>query len=103
MNIALVTDIISQDGAYLAQLPVDKGYTVYGTYCCTSPVNFWRIEDLGIQNHPNLTTLLFLQNYQNQCQPDNKLAGVIFDWEPKIKLEEGLAKTIDCFRRFLGS
>jgi GDPmannose 4,6-dehydratase len=33
---------------------LDKGYTVYGTFRRTSSVNFWRIEELGIQNHPNL-------------------------------------------------
>ncbi len=31
-----------------------KGYRVYGTFRRTSSVNFWRIEELGIQNHPNL-------------------------------------------------
>ena len=51
---ALVTGISGQDGAYLAQLLLDKGYRVYGTYRRTSSVNFWRIEVLGIQNHPNL-------------------------------------------------
>jgi GDPmannose 4,6-dehydratase len=51
---ALVTGISGQDGAYLAQLLLDKGYRVYGTYRRTSSVNFWRIEELGIQNHPNL-------------------------------------------------
>ena len=54
MNNALITGITGQDGAYLAQLLLDKGYTVYGTYRRTSSVNFWRIEELGIQNHPNL-------------------------------------------------
>jgi GDPmannose 4,6-dehydratase len=38
----------------LAQLLLDKGYTVYGTYRRTSSVNFWRIEELGIQNHHQL-------------------------------------------------
>ena len=52
--IALVTGISGQDGAYLAQLLLEKGYTVYGTYRRTSSVNFWRIEELGIQSHPNL-------------------------------------------------
>jgi GDPmannose 4,6-dehydratase len=52
--ISLVTGITGQDGAYLAQLLLEKGYTVYGTYRRTSSVNFWRIEELGIQNHPNL-------------------------------------------------
>ncbi|HXH02005.1 MAG TPA: GDP-mannose 4,6-dehydratase [Candidatus Competibacteraceae bacterium] len=51
---AIITGITGQDGAYLAQLLLDKGYTVYGTYRRTSSVNFWRIEELGIAGHPNL-------------------------------------------------
>lgn len=51
---AIITGITGQDGAYLAQLLLDKGYSVFGTYRRTSSVNFWRIEELGIQNHPNL-------------------------------------------------
>ena len=51
---AIVTGITGQDGAYLAQLLLDKGYTVYGTYRRTSSVNFWRIEELAIQAHPQL-------------------------------------------------
>ena len=54
MKKAIITGITGQDGAYLAQLLLEKGYTVYGTYRRTSSVNFWRIEELGIQNHPNL-------------------------------------------------
>jgi GDPmannose 4,6-dehydratase len=54
MKIAIVTGITGQDGAYLAELLLGKGYTVYGTYRRTSSVNFWRIEELGVQNHPNL-------------------------------------------------
>ena len=51
---AIVTGVTGQDGAYLTQLLLEKGYTVYGTYRRTSSVNFWRIEDLGIQDHPQL-------------------------------------------------
>ena len=54
MKTAIITGISGQDGAYLAQLLLEKGYTVYGTYRRTSSVNFWRIEELGIQSHPNL-------------------------------------------------
>ena len=54
MKKAFITGITGQDGAYLAQLLLEKGYVVYGTYRRTSSVNFWRIEELGIQNHPNL-------------------------------------------------
>ena len=38
----------------MAELLLAKGYIVYGTYRRTSSVNFWRIDELGIQNHPNL-------------------------------------------------
>jgi GDPmannose 4,6-dehydratase len=51
---ALITGITGQDGAYLAELLLEKGYLVTGTYRRTSSVNFWRIEELGIQSHPNL-------------------------------------------------
>ena len=51
---AVVTGITGQDGAYLAELLLSKGYTVYGTYRRTSSVNFWRIEELGIASHPEL-------------------------------------------------
>jgi GDPmannose 4,6-dehydratase len=51
---AIITGITGQDGAYLSQLLLDKGYTVYGTYPRTISVNFWGIVELGMQNHPNL-------------------------------------------------
>ncbi|MCP3177587.1 GDP-mannose 4,6-dehydratase [Desulfuromonas sp. KJ2020] len=57
MNKAIITGITGQDGAYLAELLLNKGYTVYGTYRRTSSVNFWRIQELGIDQHPNLHLL----------------------------------------------
>jgi len=54
MKTAIITGITGQDGAYLAELLLSKDYQVYGTYRRTSSVNFWRIEELGIENHPNL-------------------------------------------------
>lgn len=51
---AIITGITGQDGAYLAELLLSKGYTVFGTYRRTSSVNFWRIEELGIRDHSNL-------------------------------------------------
>jgi len=53
-KVAVVTGITGQDGAYLSELLLSKGYTVFGTYRRTSSVNFWRIEELGIEKHPNL-------------------------------------------------
>ncbi|WP_264289059.1 GDP-mannose 4,6-dehydratase [Duffyella gerundensis] len=54
MKSAVITGITGQDGAYLAELLLNKGYKVYGTYRRTSSVNFWRIEELGIKNNSNL-------------------------------------------------
>lgn len=54
MKKSIITGITGQDGAYLAQLLLEKGYQVFGTYRRTSSVNFWRIEELGIAKHPNL-------------------------------------------------
>jgi GDPmannose 4,6-dehydratase len=51
---AIVTGISGQDGAYLAENLLGRGYTVYGTYRRTSSVNFWRIDELGISQHPQL-------------------------------------------------
>jgi len=55
---AIITGITGQDGAYLAQLLLEKGYSVYGTYRRTASTNFWRIEELGIKEHPNFQALL---------------------------------------------
>ena len=54
MKKAIITGVTGQDGAYLSQLLLEKGYEVYGTFRRTASVNFWRIEELGIKNHPNL-------------------------------------------------
>jgi len=54
MKKAIVTGVTGQDGAYLAQFLLEKDYEVYATYRRTSSVNFWRIEELGINEHPNL-------------------------------------------------
>ncbi len=54
MNSAIVTGITGQDGAYLAELLLSKGYKVHGAYRRTASTNFWRIHELGVDKHPNL-------------------------------------------------
>ena len=74
---AVVTGITGQDGAYLAEFLLSRGYTVYGTYRRTSYANFWRIAELGLQDHENLELVEFdLTDSGNcfrlieECQPD---------------------------------
>ena len=43
---ALITGITGQDGSYLAELLLDKGYEVFGLTRRLSATNYWRIEHL---------------------------------------------------------
>src|SRR5438874_2795590 len=43
---AIITGITGQDGSYLAELLLSKGYEVVGTVRRSSAPNFWRIEHL---------------------------------------------------------
>ena len=43
---ALITGITGQDGSYLAELLLDKGYDVYGLVRRASAPNLWRIQHL---------------------------------------------------------
>jgi GDPmannose 4,6-dehydratase len=56
---AVVTGITGQDGAYLAEILLAKGYKVHGTYRRTSSVNFWRLDEVGITGHPDLELVEF--------------------------------------------
>ena len=51
---AVITGITGQDGAYLTRLLLDKGYRVFGAFRRTSSVNFWRLDELGLRDHPML-------------------------------------------------
>jgi len=45
---ALITGITGQDGAYLAELLLNKGYRVIGAFRRTSTVTVTRLDALGI-------------------------------------------------------
>jgi len=57
MKKAIITGVTGQDGAYLAELLLSKGYKVYATYRRVASVNFWRINELGIYAHDNLNLI----------------------------------------------
>lgn len=48
MKNALILGVTGQDGTYLAELLLKKGYNVYGTFRRTSHRCFERIEEMGI-------------------------------------------------------
>ena len=77
MKKAVVTGITGQDGAYLAQLLLSEGYKVYGTVRRLSSLNLWRIQELGIEDHPNLELVDFDLTDEagairliDRCEPD---------------------------------
>lgn len=77
MKTAIITGVTGQDGAYLSELLLDEGYTVYGAYRRTASTNFWRIEELGIRDNPafnlveyDLTDLASSIRLLEKAQPD---------------------------------
>jgi GDPmannose 4,6-dehydratase len=59
MPTSVITGVTGQDGAYLAQQLLERGHKVFGTFRRTSSVNFWRLEELGIREHPELKLIEF--------------------------------------------
>jgi GDPmannose 4,6-dehydratase len=56
-NRALITGITGQDGAYLSQLLLQKGYKVYGALRSTSSSDHWRLRELNIEKDIELVPL----------------------------------------------
>jgi len=53
MKTALITGITGQDGAYLAELLLGKGYFVHGVKRRSSLINTYRIDHLYVDPHEN--------------------------------------------------
>ena len=54
MPSALITGVTGQDGAYLAQLLLQKGYAVSGLLPRRSSDTLWRLRELGVASDVNL-------------------------------------------------
>ena len=80
MKVALITGITGQDGSYLAELLLEKGYEVHGIKRRASSLNTDRIDHLYQDPHqPNqrlklhygdLTDSMNLTRIIEECQPD---------------------------------
>src|SRR5688572_14886367 len=53
LKVALITGVNGQDGAYLAELLLEKGYMVYGVKRRASLINTERIDHLYQDPHSN--------------------------------------------------
>ena len=67
MKIALITGITGQDGAYLAELLLKKGYEVHGIKRRSSLFNTDRIDHLYQDPHVNNKHFILHYGYL-QCQ-----------------------------------
>ena len=80
MKVALITGITGQDGSYLTELLLEKGYEVHGIKRRSSSLNTDRIDHLYQDpHHPNqrlklyygdLTDAINLTKIIEKCQPD---------------------------------
>jgi GDPmannose 4,6-dehydratase len=75
MKVALITGVTGQDGAYLAQFLLKKGYKVFGAYRRISSPNFWRLDYLEIKDKItllpiDLTDMSSIVNALNKAKPD---------------------------------
>ena len=76
---ALITGITGQDGAYLAELLLDKGYTVHGIKRRASSFNTQRVDHL--YTDPHFKGLPFYMHYGDLTDSTN-LIRIIQDTQP---------------------
>src|SRR6266480_493560 len=79
MKRALITGITGQDGSYLADLLLEKGYEVHGIIRRASTFNTARIDHLYVDPHIN-GVRLFLQ-YGDLADSVN-LVKLVYDLKP---------------------
>jgi GDPmannose 4,6-dehydratase len=75
MQRALVTGVTGQDGSYLAELLLEKGYEVHGVVRRSSSFNTWRIDHLPrgprfSLHYADLNDLASLQDTLRKVQPN---------------------------------
>lgn len=69
MKSALITGITGQDGAYLAELLLSKGYMVHGVKRRSSLINTYRIDHLYVDPHENNSN--FVLHYGDMTDSTN--------------------------------
>ena len=78
-KVALITGVTGQDGAYLARLLLEKGYTVHGLKRRSSSFNTGRIEE--IYEDPHMENARFHLHYGDMTDSTN-LIRIVQETEP---------------------
>ena len=78
-KVALITGVTGQDGAYLAELLIAKGYEVHGVMRRASSFNTGRVEHL--YQDPHEENLRFILHYGDMTDPTN-LIRLVHDANP---------------------
>src|SRR6202521_2593262 len=78
-RVALITGVTGQDGAYLAELLLNKGYEVHGLKRRSSSFNSGRIDHL--YQDPHDTALRFILHYGDMTDSTN-LIRIVQDTQP---------------------
>ena len=81
MKKALITGITGQDGSYLAELLLSKGYEVHGLIRRASTFNTRRIDHVYHDPHGNGETVHLYLHYGDVAAPDS-LLDVIYNTRP---------------------
>ena len=110
MKHALITGITGQDGSYLAELLLEKGYEVYGLMRRKSVVDYGNVEHLKDRLHfiyADMTDLVSLVNAMRISMADEvyNLAAQSFvgtSWEQPLATAEidatGATKMLEAIR-----
>lgn len=76
---ALITGITGQDGSYLAELLLEKGYEVHGIVRRSSSINTKRIDDIYEDPHTPDRRLIL---HYGDLTDGTSVSGIVFDTEP---------------------
>src|SRR5262247_4222221 len=77
MKTALITGITGQDGSYLAELLISKGYTVYGVIRRSSSFNTGRIDHIYQDPHDPTPKMRLVYGDLNDASSLNKIIRTI--------------------------
>src|SRR6516162_7972237 len=111
MKKALITGITGQDGSYIAELLLDKGYEVHAIVRRASTTNYWRIEPIldRIHLHPaDLLDQLSLIKVSDEVRPRElyNLAAMSFvpaSWDQPMLTGEfnaqGVTRVLEAVRQ----